>query len=54
MIRYKLIYLWYRLKRNSPSTSRGKVARFITRNIEEPTRITLAKIRGEYDEGDIE
>lgn len=47
MLRYDILYLWFRLRKNTPCQARGKVARFITRKIKEPTWLTLKKVRGE-------
>lgn len=32
-LQYKFMYLWFRLRGNTPCESRGKLARWITRNV---------------------
>ena len=50
MIRYKLLYYWFRLKGFSPCTSRGKVARYITRNCKTSTSEILDELNSEIDD----
>ena len=41
MIRYKLLYLWFRIFSKSSCDARGKLARFITRNVKTSVEDTL-------------
>jgi len=44
MLRYKFLYLWFRLCGNSACMARGKIARWITRNVRTSIEDTLKEI----------